>query len=164
MNTAPNDTASVLRSMYAAESEYLAAGGPGIASFATLAPYFAPDVVLHQADALPYGGIWRGHDGMEQFFVAMSQTWSEFDMVEQEFLSTTGTAVVLDPSPRAGPRHGSRIGLPDPSDHSRRGRTHHRRAPVLLGHRGNQRRVRLNDRRDVRSPTGSAVSSVSAIS
>ena len=81
--------------MYAAESEYLAAGGPGIASFATLAPYFALDVVLHQADALPYGGIWRGHDGMEQFFVAMSQTWSEFEMVEQEFLSTTGTAVVL---------------------------------------------------------------------
>ncbi|MDT5339296.1 MAG: uncharacterized protein QOD90_4801 [Mycobacterium sp.] len=81
--------------MYAAETEYLVAGGPGVASFATLAPYFAFDVVLHQADALPYGGIWRGHDGMEQFFVAMSQTWSEFEMVEQEFLSTTGTAVVL---------------------------------------------------------------------
>jgi ketosteroid isomerase-like protein len=81
--------------MYAAESEYLAAGGPGIASFATLAPYFATDVELHQADALPYGGIWRGHDGMEQFFIAMSQTWEVFEMVEQEFLSTTGTAVVL---------------------------------------------------------------------
>jgi ketosteroid isomerase-like protein len=93
--TTPNETASVLLSMYAAESEYLAAGGPGIASFATLAPYFAADVVLHQADALPYGGIWRGHDGMEQFFVAMSQTWEAFEMVEQEFLSATGTAVVL---------------------------------------------------------------------
>jgi hypothetical protein len=95
VTTAPNDTASVLRSMYAAEGNYLAAGGPGIANFATLAPYFAADIVLHQADALPYGGVWRGHDGVEQFFVAMSQTWEAFEMVEQAFLSTTGTAVVL---------------------------------------------------------------------
>lgn len=86
---------SVLRGMYAAEDEYLAAGGPGAASFDTLAPFFAPDVVLHQAESLPYGGIWRGHDGMERFFAAMSQAWEEFDMVDQEFLSTSGTAVVL---------------------------------------------------------------------
>ena len=81
--------------MYAAEIEYLAAGGPGTASFDTLAPFFAADVVLHQAESLPYGGIWRGHDGMERFFAAMSQAWEEFEMVEQEFLSTSGTAVVL---------------------------------------------------------------------
>jgi uncharacterized protein len=90
-----NDAATVLRAMYAAESEYLAAGGPGTASFDTLAPYFAPDVVLHQAATLPYGGIWRGHDGMEQFFLAMSRTWEAFEMVDQEFLSTSETAVVL---------------------------------------------------------------------
>jgi ketosteroid isomerase-like protein len=95
MTTAHNDTASVLSAMYAAESDYLAAGGPGTASFDMLAAYFAPDVVLHQADALPYGGIWRGHEGMEQFFLAMSRTWEAFEMVEQEFLSTSETAVVL---------------------------------------------------------------------
>lgn len=81
--------------MYAAESEYLAAGGPGIANFDTLAPFFAPDVVLHQAEALPYGGIWRGHEGMEQFFVAMAEAWEVFEMVEQQFLSTSAIAVVL---------------------------------------------------------------------
>jgi uncharacterized protein len=69
--------------------------GPGTASFDTLAPFFAPNVVLHQAETLPYGGTWRGHDGMERFFVAMSQTWADFEMVEQEFLSTSRTAVVL---------------------------------------------------------------------
>jgi uncharacterized protein len=90
-----NETASVLRAMYVAESEYLVAGGPGTANFATLAQFFAPDVVLHQAEALPYGGIWRGHDGLELFFCAMSQAWEEFEMVEQEFLSTNATAVVL---------------------------------------------------------------------
>ncbi|MFB9906342.1 nuclear transport factor 2 family protein [Allokutzneria oryzae] len=81
--------------MYAAESRYLAAGGPGKASFAELAPFFAEDVVLHQADALPYGGLWRGHDGMERFFVAMSKTWESFEMVRQEFLATEGPLVVL---------------------------------------------------------------------
>jgi uncharacterized protein len=90
-----NETADVLSAMYAAEADYLAAGGPGTASFDMLAPYFAPDVVLHQAEALPYGGTWRGHDGMEQFFLAMSRTWETFEMVEQEFLSTSATAVVL---------------------------------------------------------------------
>jgi ketosteroid isomerase-like protein len=95
MPTARNETTGVLRAMYAAERDYLAAGGPGTASFDTLAPYFAPDVALHQADALPYGGTWRGHDGMERFFLAMSQTWEEFEMVDQEFLSTAGPAVVL---------------------------------------------------------------------
>ncbi len=86
---------SVLKGMYAAEAEYLAAGGPGSASFALLVPYFAPDVVLYQADSLPYGGIWRGHEGLEQFFLAMSQAWDAFEMVDQEFLSDTSPLVVL---------------------------------------------------------------------
>lgn len=95
MNRSSIETSDVLEGMYAAEIEYLAAGGPGTASFEPLVPYFAPDVELHQADALPYGGTWRGHDGMERFFLAMTEAWEEFDIVRQELLSTTGTAVVL---------------------------------------------------------------------
>ncbi|WP_431044758.1 nuclear transport factor 2 family protein [Streptomyces sp. P1-3] len=96
MTTQPTtDSTTVLTGMYAAEAEYLAAGGPGRAPFALLAPFFAPDVVLHQADALPYGGTWRGHAGMERFFLMMSQVWESFDMAEQEFLATGETAVVL---------------------------------------------------------------------
>ncbi|WP_280434403.1 nuclear transport factor 2 family protein [Nocardia carnea] len=85
----------ILERMYRAEVEYLAAGGPGKASFATLAPFFAPDVVLWQADTLPYGGIWRGHGGMEQFFLAMSATWDRFEMTEQVFLSEMSPLIVL---------------------------------------------------------------------
>ncbi|MER5301856.1 nuclear transport factor 2 family protein [Streptomyces lasiicapitis] len=90
MTTLPTSTSggprAVLTAMYAAEARYLAAGGPGRASFDLLAPYFAPDVVLHQADALPYGGTWRGHEGMERFFLAMSAAWTEFEIGEQRFL------------------------------------------------------------------------------
>jgi uncharacterized protein len=81
---------SVLRGMYAAEAEYLAG-----ASFTLLAPFFAEDVVLHQADALPYGGTWHGHDGLEQFFRTMSGTWDEFEMLDQKFLNDTSPLVVL---------------------------------------------------------------------
>jgi ketosteroid isomerase-like protein len=80
-----DDALAVLRGMYVAEQAYLDAGGPGSASFETLAPFFAPDVVLHQAEALPYGGTWRGHAGMERFFVAMSAAWESFEMLGQEF-------------------------------------------------------------------------------
>ncbi|MDQ0585355.1 nuclear transport factor 2 family protein [Streptomyces rishiriensis] len=89
------DSVTVLTGMYAAEAEYLAAGGPGESSFDLLAPFFASNVELHQADALPYGGTWRGHNGMTQFFLTMGQVWETFDMVAQEFLATGETAVVL---------------------------------------------------------------------
>jgi len=89
------DALAVLTGMYAAEAAYLAAGGPGEASFDVLAPFFAPDVELYQAGALPYGGTWRGHEGMTRFFLAMGRTWETFDMVDQEFLATGETSVVL---------------------------------------------------------------------
>ncbi|MEU6113093.1 nuclear transport factor 2 family protein [Streptomyces sp. NPDC047117] len=89
------DSVTVLTHMYAAEAQYLAAGGPDKASFDLLAPYFAANVELHQADGLPYGGTWRGHSGMRQFFRTMGTVWESFDMVEQEFLATGETAVVL---------------------------------------------------------------------
>lgn len=96
MTESEHEVLAVLEGMYAAEAQYLAAGGPGEASFADLlAPYFSPDVVLHQAEALPYGGTWRGHEGMERFLSAMRQTWESLEMVEQRFLATDGTAVVL---------------------------------------------------------------------
>ncbi|MGK5729445.1 nuclear transport factor 2 family protein [Streptomyces sp. URMC 124] len=80
--------------MYEAEAAFLAAGGPGRAAFGLLAPYFAPDVVLHQADALPYGGTWRGHAGIEGNMRAMAAAWELFEFAEQEFLATGGTTVV----------------------------------------------------------------------
>lgn len=97
------DAMTVLRGMYAAEQDYLNAGGPGRASFDALAPFFAPDVVLHQAEALPYGGTWHGHAGLERFFTAMSTTWAAFEMLEQQ-LYPTGDAVVVHTDVRATAR------------------------------------------------------------
>ena len=101
------DALTVLRGMYAAEQEYLDAGGPGVAGFGRLAPYFADDVVLRQAEGLPYGGTWRGHDGMERFFVAMSAAWESFTMLEQEF-HPAGDVVVVRTQVRATARGSGR--------------------------------------------------------
>ena len=81
---------SVLEGMYAAEAEYFATG-----DFEPLRPYFAADFVLHQAEGLPFGGVWRGHDGLRRFFAEMSRTWAVFELGEQAFLSTTSPLVVL---------------------------------------------------------------------
>jgi ketosteroid isomerase-like protein len=81
---------SVLEGMYAAEAEYFATG-----DFAPLQQFFAPDFVLHQAEGLPYGGVWRGHEGLRRFFAAMSDTWEVFGFAEQAFLATTSPLVVL---------------------------------------------------------------------
>jgi len=86
---------AVLKRMYEAEARFLAAGGPGKANFDTLTPFFAPEVVLHQAEALPYGGTWRGHQDMQRFMVAMSEAWESFEMVEQTFLAVENPIVVL---------------------------------------------------------------------
>jgi len=102
------DALTVLRGMYAAEQEYLDAGGPGRASFDTLAPFFAADVVLHQAAALPYGGTWRGRAGMERFFAAMSTAWARFEMLEQEF-HPAGDVVVVRTEVRATGRATGRV-------------------------------------------------------
>jgi ketosteroid isomerase-like protein len=81
---------SVLEGMYAAEAEYFATG-----DFAPLRQFFAADFVLHQAEGLPFGGVWRGHDGLRRFFAEMSRTWAVFELGEQAFLSTTSPLVVL---------------------------------------------------------------------
>ncbi|MEU1054150.1 nuclear transport factor 2 family protein [Streptomyces sp. NPDC005876] len=106
------DPVTVLTAMYAAEAEYLAAGGPGAASFDLLAPFFAPDVELHQADALPYGGTWRGHLGMTRFFLRMGEVWESFEMGEQEFLATGETTVVLTQVRARARATGRELGFP----------------------------------------------------
>jgi ketosteroid isomerase-like protein len=111
-STDSTDSVTVLSGMYAAEAEYLSAGGPHRAPFDLLAPFFAPDVVLHQAAGLPYGGTWRGHDGLRRFFLAMGEAWESFDMVEQEFLATGETAVVLTQIRARARATGRELGFP----------------------------------------------------
>jgi len=85
----------VLERFYEAEVAYMQAGGPGNASFDGLAATLDPDVVMHQAEGLPYSGDWRGHKGIEQFFGAMAEAYDRFDVRDPRFFPEGDTVVVL---------------------------------------------------------------------
>jgi ketosteroid isomerase-like protein len=72
----------VLDRFYAAEAEYVAAGGRGKADFAPVAAVLDPDVLLTVQPGLPYSGSWRGHAGLEEFQAIFSQTWSSIEFLE----------------------------------------------------------------------------------
>ncbi|TYC68235.1 nuclear transport factor 2 family protein, partial [Streptomyces sp. CB01881] len=87
---------AVLDRFFGAEAAYLAAGGPGRAPFDDLASCLTPDVTLVQADGLPYGGVYRGPDGVERFMAEMSRYWTSLDFLEQRFVIDGDTAVVFN--------------------------------------------------------------------
>ncbi|MBB6034219.1 nuclear transport factor 2 family protein [Phytomonospora endophytica] len=87
------DSLRALRAFFAAEADYLTAGGPGNASFDGMAEHLHPNVVMHQAEALPYGGRWSGPEGIEAFMSAMSAAWSSLAFTEQ-YLAADGPVAV----------------------------------------------------------------------
>ncbi|MFJ3793230.1 nuclear transport factor 2 family protein [Kitasatospora sp. NPDC090091] len=87
---------AVLDRFFAAEAAYLAAGGPGRAPFDELARCLTPDVTLLQADSLPYGGVYRGPEGIESFMARMSEYWTSLEFLEQRFVINDDSAVVFN--------------------------------------------------------------------
>ncbi|MFE9327116.1 nuclear transport factor 2 family protein [Nocardia sp. NPDC052278] len=83
-------TRAALQNFFAAEAAYITDG----AHFDAMAACLAPDVVMYQAEHLPYGGEWHGPDGIEHFMAAMSRTWASLEFLEQRFV-VDGDAVVI---------------------------------------------------------------------
>ncbi len=88
------DAIAVLQRFFAAEAAYISASSSGEAGFAELAACLDPNVVMHQAASLPYGGPWRGPEGIEAFIRAMSDTWQSLEIFEQWFI-VDGDAVAV---------------------------------------------------------------------
>jgi ketosteroid isomerase-like protein len=85
---------AVLERFYRAEAAYISAGGLGKADFGELAECLDSEVVMYQADSLPYGGTWRGPSGIEQFMAAMSEAWQSLEFLEQKYV-VDGDSVVV---------------------------------------------------------------------
>ncbi|WP_432944146.1 nuclear transport factor 2 family protein [Kribbella sp. CA-253562] len=64
-----------------AEAEYVAGGGRGRGDFGPVAAVLHPEVCLWTQPGLPYGGVWRGREGIENFLAEFSATWSELDIL-----------------------------------------------------------------------------------
>ncbi|WP_419826323.1 nuclear transport factor 2 family protein [Sphingomonas sp.] len=94
--TADSAPVAALERFYAAEANYMAAGGArGGASFAPLAETLAPDVVLHQSPDLPWGGEFYGHAGYEDWARQMSEAFDALEVKDRQLVASGDTAVAI---------------------------------------------------------------------
>ncbi|MEM6267697.1 MAG: nuclear transport factor 2 family protein [Pseudomonadota bacterium] len=64
----PDDRARILGEVYAAARE---------GRWDDLAAFVTDDFTIYEADALPYGGAWRGKDAFERLYPAVMGTWAD---------------------------------------------------------------------------------------
>ena len=71
----------VLHRFYEAEARYMAAEHP---DFAPVAATLHPDCLLCEPASLPYGGEWRGRNGVERWMRMFKATWSSLEVRDSE--------------------------------------------------------------------------------
>jgi uncharacterized protein len=67
-----------------------------------------PEIVLEQPGSLPYGGEWRGHDGLRRWLEAMDALWSAVEVVDP-VTAEAGGAVIVQAEFRATARESGRV-------------------------------------------------------
>ncbi len=77
------------------------------------------DVEIHESPALPYGGVYRGHDGVRRHAAGFLQTWGEYQEAEGPRLDPVfvpgqdGVVVVLFRHRAVDPRSGLALDQPE---------------------------------------------------
>ena len=90
-----SDPVAVISRFYAAEANYMNAGGAAAgASFAAMAATLDPDVVLHQSPDLPWGGEFHGHTGYEDWARQMSAAFDQLEVKDQRFFTEGDTVII----------------------------------------------------------------------
>ena len=54
-----------------------------------------PDIVIHEAESLPFGGEWKGKDALQRLSVAMYGTWAEAKVDIHEIIGGEEYAAVI---------------------------------------------------------------------
>jgi ketosteroid isomerase-like protein len=104
-----NDTmtaADVLGRFHEAEGRFFESGGADVPSFEGI---LHPDFVLVEPTDGPYGGEWRGREGLLGFLNAMNDDWSEQGPIEAPELIEQGDRVVALATIRAKSRETGRV-------------------------------------------------------
>lgn len=76
---------------------------------------YHPEVEIHEAEVLPYGGVWRGHDGAARHAAAFLEAWGAFQGPTEVRLDPriwgdgAGTVSVLFRHRAVEPVHGERL-------------------------------------------------------
>ncbi|HVQ92595.1 MAG TPA: nuclear transport factor 2 family protein [Mycobacteriales bacterium] len=70
-------TSPALDVFYATEEAYLAGVLPDREARAAYRGCFTEDVVIREPESLPYGGVWRGRDGVEALVRRLREVYDE---------------------------------------------------------------------------------------
>jgi uncharacterized protein len=91
--TLPPADEAAQRSTALARSGYEAfARGDGAAMMALM----HPTLTWHEAQSLPYGGVYRSRDAvMENVFMALARDWEPFSAIPKEYIAEGDRVVVL---------------------------------------------------------------------
>jgi ketosteroid isomerase-like protein len=80
---------------------------------------YAEDIEIREAESLPYGGVYRGHDGAHRHIAAWRATWDRFQtaaehQLEARFIEGSGDTVAVVFRHRAvDPNSGRRVDAPE---------------------------------------------------
>lgn len=98
-----------LERFYAAEAAYLAGGIEDQAAREAFRQCFTPDVEIREPESLPYGGPWRGHDGVEQLMERLREVYDEASFENREVFECGPVVFVLMRSGVRSRRTGRRM-------------------------------------------------------
>ncbi len=88
-------TASSIRSAldrcWTAQAAYIASER---LDFGPMEATLHPEIVLYQANSLPYGGEWRGRDGIRGWLQAMDHAWNSVEVRDARIVEADGMVVV----------------------------------------------------------------------
>jgi ketosteroid isomerase-like protein len=84
---------AVLQRFYAAEERYVASRDDR--DFAAMTTVVHPDITVHSAPTLPYGGEWRGVERLRAFLAAFAEAWSALDVEDMRVLDGGDELVVV---------------------------------------------------------------------
>lgn len=72
----------------------------------------APDVVLWQAESLPYGGTHKGIDAFKAAVNLIVETWAEFSVDVDEYLTGDQTVIALGTFRGTSRKTGRKVSVP----------------------------------------------------
>jgi ketosteroid isomerase-like protein len=95
----PSEEHPVLEAFYAAEAAYLAGGLSDDEARTTYRESFTEDVEIREPESLPYGGVWRGRDGVERLVTRLREVYDEAGFGDRRVYDCGDTLFVLLRSP-----------------------------------------------------------------
>jgi uncharacterized protein len=109
MTTPDSPAISALKRFYEAEAHYVSSGGD---DFAPVSETLDPDIIMIQAESLPFGGEWRGHDGFESWMKAFESAWTSATAKDVRFIEQGDTVVVVATMEATARKTGERMSAP----------------------------------------------------